>query len=201
MNHVDRLIPRYLHGQMTPEQRRTFQQHIAQCAACQAKLDASSHAESRLKSEFAAVGRADYARLARMMPKVMRAVHADLNALKMPHSVTRMARPASFEGGAVQFGAALLALALMFVFVSSTLARTTPAPQDIPNQAVPAEVGATWTPLITDDWLQDQSQRQTIVAYSSPDKLSKSIDLTAAALSINATPTRGMEASPAPIAQ
>lgn len=197
-DHVDRLIGRYIHGQLSPRQRRAVQVHIAQCESCRLKIDQAGDLQTRLQSDMPRVGLPERSTISAIRSNVMAQVRADLQngilagTLNRP---SRRPRATGFGYGMIQFSTALLALALMFALVTSVTAafahpvthRENLVP-DLPNQAVPGDVHATWTPVVTDEWIKSGSK--------------PGASLTAVALIMSSsTPTLSMGASPAPPAR
>lgn len=133
--HVKHLLSAYVHDQLSPSRRRRVTHHLSQCEQCRAAWLRDQEAAGRIRREMKTFGRPDRAALARGYGVVMGQVR-----LNRPHLSFNWL-PSLGMGLAVMLTFALLTSALIG---GATYAGAAPLPP------VPAEIQATWTPVVTE---------------------------------------------------
>ncbi len=134
MRHVARLLPAYVHGQLTKRQRDRVLRHIEDCPACSAALTREQWIARELKATMPAIGRPEPGQLRRLWPRVRSQLV----------SVPPAARMLSSMG-------VLAMLALVFALSVSSLFGAPTHAIAAPNPLVPADIKATTTPVRTED--------------------------------------------------
>ncbi|MBE2193778.1 MAG: zf-HC2 domain-containing protein [Anaerolinea sp.] len=133
--HVKHLLSAYAHDQLSPSRRRRVTHHLSRCEQCRAAWLRDQETVGRIRREMRTLGMPDRAVLARGYGAVMGQVR-----LNRPHLSFHWL-PSLGMGLAVMLTFALLTSALIG---GATYAGAAPLPP------IPAEIQATWTPVVTE---------------------------------------------------
>jgi len=154
--HIRRSLDRYLRHELPPAERQRVQQHLARCAACREALQHESRLTDDLRHLLRQKTTPKRGQLSRLLPAV-------LSAARMPRRV--ISRLGSYRAAfAVMIVSTILTSAILGASVSAVAA---------PLQPIPAEVQATWTPIVTEPpvgYLEgtDVAPLPSLAAYAPP---------------------------------
>lgn len=133
--HVRHLLAGYVHGTLSPRQRRQVALHLADCPACRAALTAHEGVVQELRYGLPTIGQPTRPQLARMWAAIR-------ERLALPG-------PARLPVAGLQVLGAALGVVITAAFSLSVLFGGAAYVAAAPPPPVPAEIRATATPIVT----------------------------------------------------